>query len=312
MIKRSEFKQEFVHKVKSKIEFLIENKFWTNTTFDNYQVWLNQFNDVDEKYFACTLLNTFINYNEEDIRGLCKYGIYNKILNIDTLNIDIENEFCIENAELSLKIEEIIKKIAFVPLKAKASPAQSSTAFISRLLQQTIKSISDIQIIDINVVNLDFIDKYEHILIVDDVIGSSEQYYGFFMESRYLYKGESYSLNEIAAKMPNKRFEYFCLAATAEGIDKIINSENYRNNIFITPCEIYDDTFKVFSDKSIFFESIEEKNSCYEIYKIICERANLNCFGYKGLDYAFGFHHRIPDFCLPLFYEQTTKWRPLF
>ena len=68
---------------------------------------------------------------------------------------------------------------------------------------------------------------------------------------------------------------------------------------------------RVFSDTSYIWDNNEEKTRAFDLLNSLAQNAGISIYGYKGLDFAFIMHKTIPDWSLPIFWEENSNWKPL-
>ncbi len=302
--------EEFCEKAKEKLFFYIESKFWSKPSIEELNNWLSNFKSIQEKYCATKLLDRFVYYSEEDIIRLIEYGLYEKILKRQFLEIELKNSFTSTNKQLYNEKKVFFKNLRVVPLYT-GNQSESSLAML-RYLTNSIGFPED-QILDLNNLKKEMLNDCKNLVIIDDFIGSGTQIQDFWNSKKIVLDGEELYFNQLKEIITGIQIEYFCLVCTEEGYDKF--KYNYetgnRNDLRITYSEMLGNRFKVFSKDSTYFDN-EEVEECKNILQNLCDQNDIDLLGYHGLDYAVAFHHSIPDCSLPLFYIQNGNWNYLF
>lgn len=306
-----ELRKKFISYVEEKILFYIESRLWSSIQTSQFRLWFNNFNSINEKYFACKLLNHFIFYNEHDLKHLCEYGLFDLIVRRHLVKKDFQSNLKLSNEEWEKNKTEKIKQIALMPLvdEESQSPTDSSRAVIARIFSVDL-AFPDDQIISIEKIE-DAILKngIKHIIIIDDFIGSGHQIDSFWNKRKVNFNSQYNTLNEIANFHPDVEFEYLCLVATSYGLGKIKHS--IGSNLRITFCEELTEEYRVFGSKSIYLEQ-NEITECKKILEQLCTANNFRLLGYDDLDYAIAFHHSIPDTSLRIFWKKNSNINNLF
>lgn len=68
---------------------------------------------------------------------------------------------------------------------------------------------------------------------------------------------------------------------------------------------------RVFSDDSYIWNNTDERDEAFSLFREITRMNGINLYGYKELDFAFIMHETIPDWSLPLFWQENTDWKLL-
>eukprot|EP01013_Petalomonas_cantuscygni_P004830 TRINITY_DN15271_c0_g1_i1.p1 TRINITY_DN15271_c0_g1~~TRINITY_DN15271_c0_g1_i1.p1 ORF type:complete len:318 (+),score=-26.02 TRINITY_DN15271_c0_g1_i1:92-955(+) len=272
--------------------------------------WLANFPDEQSKYCALKLLDRFVYYSEEDIVHLLKYGIEERIFKRYLLEIDLKDDFKLQEDELQEYRKCFYESLYFIKLDTK-NPSQSSETML-RYLKMDV-GISEENILDSNNLNTKTLRNCRNLVIIDDFIGSGTQLQTFWNHGEVTLDGERILINKLKEKFPDIEMEYFCLICTDEGLENFLynDSPGIRKDLRITYSEVLTNKFKVFSKESIYFKTQEIEN-CKNILQELCRKNKIDLLGYESLDYAIAFHHGIPDCSLPLFYRQTASWNYLF
>jgi len=295
--------------VRKKVEFYIWTGKWDNVTIAALNAWLANFGDEGEKY-ALALLNHFIYYSALDERRLCQYAIANVVFRDHLLNIDRSNSFSCANEVLSRELNDRIKETQVVPLLSEGNPTESGNA-IARVYTTT-GLIPENQVIRPDqILPCIYQGSCKRFLFVDDFLGSGDQLVSFWNEPSILLSagGEKVALANISKRHTNISFEYIALVATACGLQ---NVEQKTLGLKVHFCEELSDEYGAFSANSIFFDKSEDREACKAYLETLCQARHIHARGYHELDFAIAFHHGTPDSCLPIFWEKSDTWTPLF
>lgn len=299
--------KKFIEYSMDKVYFYIESNLWSKLDNDGLKKWMNNFKSVEEKYCALKLLDRFVYYSEEDIVTLIHYGFYEKILREHVFKLEIQNNFQSSNTEI-LKVKEQFIQDTFILSLATGNPSESSSAML-RYLTIDIGFPED-RILDYNNLSIEKLNESKNLIIIDDFIGSSSQLYTFWNDTKIKLGKEEIRIKEIRNLLPDLNIEFFCLVCTEDGYINFA-LDNTDVPLKITYCEMLTEKYKVFGNKSTYFNP-EEIEFCKKTLQDLCDRNSINLLGYKDYDYAIAFHHSIPDSSLPLFYLQKENWNHLF
>ena len=293
-----------------KVYFYIESKFWSKLDITILQEWLSNFKTLEEKYCALKLLDRFVYYSEDDIIRLLDYGFNEKILKRQILKDEINNSFNCKNTSIMDKKKSFMEEILILPLITD-NVSESSPAMARHLTNDL--GFPENRILDLNNLKSSDLNTAKRLIIIDDFIGTSNQIYTFWNETKIKIDGEEVFTNKLKSRFTNLEIEYFCLVCTEEGFENfnIDNNALGSTGLKITYCEMLSKKFKVFGETSVYFNK-KEVEICKNIIESLCSKNNIELLGYKSLDYAIAFHHSIPDSSLPLFFKKRDSWNPLF
>ncbi|RLJ98799.1 phosphoribosyltransferase-like protein [Tenacibaculum discolor] len=307
---KKETMENFTSFALDKVYFYIESGFWSKLKMKELQNWVGNFKNHRERYCALKLLDRFVYYSEEDIIHLIKYGIYEKIVKRHLLQLEQKYNFIVSDEKIARAKDLFLKNIYFIKLDT-GNPSQSSEAML-RYLKIDI-GFPESNILDIKNLKAETLSKCNHLVIIDDFIGSGTQIRNFWNYGKVQLDDEEILLNKLEERFSNLSIEYFCLVCTEEGYDnfKYDFDMGVKNNLRITYGEILSNKFKVFGKESIYFDK-SEIEYCKNLLQKLCDENGIPFLGYESLDYAVAFHHGIPDCSLPLFYRKNDNWNYLF
>jgi uncharacterized protein len=149
-------------------------------------------------------------------------------------------------------------------------------------------------------------DDIQALVFVDDFVGSGRS------AAEYLQAFARECGNSILANRIRVFFVAVCgFDAGREYMREALKSETIRINIHF--CESFDDSAKCFSEKSNVFASESDKARAKELATIkgalLCKPAPL---GYSDSEALVVFSHNCPNNTLPILWEKTRTWLPLF
>lgn len=298
---------DFINYALKKVYFYIESKFWSKLDIDTLHAWISNFKTTEEKYCALKLLDRFVFYSEEDIVRMIDFGFYESILKRKIIDFEIANDFQVKNDVLLKFKSDFILNTRVLPLLTD-NLSESSLAMVRYLTNDI--GFPERNILDLNNLKSEDLEKSKNLIILDDFIGSSNQLHTFWNFTEIQVDGEAIFPKNLKSRFPNLEIEYFCLICTEDGYANF-HAQTIDVGLRITYCEMLTNKYKVFGKDSVYFNN-EEVEVCKNVLDSLCQKQTIDLLGYKSLDYAIAFHHSIPDSSLPLFYSQTNNWNPLF
>lgn len=274
------------------------NKYiWENSiSKKDLEEWFNNFrgkaaDTAEEREIARDLVLNFIYYNEKEIKYLCKsaYIIFQqrRIRELVLKRNSIDTAYSLFNRELKSK------KYRFSHI----GRASESGGYILYLFRQINELPLYLFFKDEEEINSDV----SSLIFVDDFFGTGQTAVDFW---------NSQPIQNIAGRFPSIKLYYMALAALKKGVD---NVEKYTNFKVICP-EIFDEEYRVFSDKSFIFPEKKKRESAKQVCKIYGEdlEGKKYALGYKDSEALIGFHHNIPNNTLPIIWSDKKRWFPLF
>ncbi len=149
-------------------------------------------------------------------------------------------------------------------------------------------------------------ESLEAVVFVDDFVGTGKSV------REYLAKFVSECWDVISARKPKVFFVAACGFATGEKIIvDYIEQINIEARVHL--CEVFDESYICFGDKSRVFMDPKERTKALEIAEkqglILCKPAPL---GYENSQALIVFSHNCPNNTLPILWEKSRTWVPLF
>lgn len=298
----------FINKCRSYINFMLTQQ-WSGIEKQDIDRWIENFSEytVQEKVLAYKLLINLIYYSEKDVIGTLKDGIYNKIFYNIILEKQKQADFNLSPKALFNLVKEELSKTCFIPLLDSGKPHESAN-YVSRLLVQQgiILPYQSLFVVDIE----EAIKQYGFIrlIIIDDCVGSGDQLRGFWNTCILEQKsGEKILLKDYCNKNeiePN----YLTLFGYGTSIQQLRKEFSELTIFCIRELE---DAQRVFKNNSYIWRDEKELNEAIIFFKKIADEKGIDLFGYKNLDFAFIMHQTIPDWSLPLFWQENPDWNLL-
>lgn len=300
--------QLYINKCKTYIDFMLSQQQWSGLTKSEIEQWLSNFRqlDIHEQYFAYKLLASLIYYSEKDVIDALNEGIHSRLFNHKVLEEQISAKFGLSQQTIQNIVKDELYNARFIPLLDKNAPHESGN-YVSRLLVQQ-GMINASQSMFLSEIGHEFQkNTFKNLIIVDDCVGSGDQLREFWGLSKVSVNGASYSLAQFCT---GNHIEAYYL--TLFGYDQSIHSlETEIKDLKICCVRTLSDSQRVFSKNSYVWANETERNKAKELFSALTSENGLYLYGYKGLDFAFIMHQTIPDWTLPLFWQETSDWKLL-
>jgi hypothetical protein len=294
--------------LEAKIKVLNEAVWESRCDYRAIQDWLNQFNGScgyasdQEKLQMMFLLSNFIFFGSREIRELLKSLFrdlykYRIVEQIRRSNKDTKDRTIIEK-----KFNEELRATRFLPV---GNPSESGSHLLyyfrqeNRLSKRQFINVHEIFAADdSHRVRDGSVKRY---IFLDDLCGSGQQ-------------GVAYCRNiviPLKRSKPGVEVIYYVLFATAPGLDKIKSLGSFDD----VNCVVeLDETFRVFSDASRYYDGIElpfDKDLAKHIASFYGGKLCLgHPRGYKDGQLLLGFSHNVPDNTLPIFWFDEPDGNP--
>lgn len=273
---------------------------------DQYNKWLSNFKNDEERLDAMFLLSKFMYFDNETIRELM-VRIYEDLYKRPIVyDIRRKHEKTTDTAFIESEFEKIKTKTRFLSI---GNPSESSAHLLyffrqenylkrdlfigpHELFSHTEKG-GDIQ------ASL-MVEGIERIVVLDDFCGSGNQAKKF---------NENF-VRFLKEKCPEIKISYFALFAIEDGLEVVRElSFDKADAMFIL-----DNSYKCFSEHSRFFidEPDSYKDKCREMCERYGKRISRTPLGYQDCQMLLGFHHNTPNNTLPIFWQERNGWIPMF
>lgn len=289
-------KMYYIDSSRAFYSFLISSRQWTGFGERELNIWIDNFSQiVDGEYIACRLLNECIGYSEKDIVPMIKGAIDSILVNEIILPKQIETGFSCIKSDMEYALKNGLSRTLFVPLSVNNVPGESANSII-RLLTQQMGNMINKQF------QFEIQDdcEYERIIIVDDCIGSGEQFNNFWEDA------EIHSHKKMRDWCNSKGIRVYYVVLI--GFDETINNlQETFSDITIICVEKLKDHHKVLDilKKDAIFKEREQ-----EFFEYL-NQCNIQILGFNDMQFAVFIHNNIPDWSLPVFYKKREFWEPL-
>ncbi|MDF2432027.1 MAG: hypothetical protein JWP44_1658 [Mucilaginibacter sp.] len=268
----------------------------------NYDGWLKNFNEGEERNIACNMLDFFIHYSSKMVEQMLKTSVSNSGYILAKHFVDWQHSDFKDRCIYS-----------FIPGET-LNPTDSGHIF-TRILRD-VMGIPENRIVNYIYLpqKLDSINKPTPIIFVDDFVGSGNQVRQAWLDNKFTYNNKT--LSEICSD-GNHCAIYAPLIVNCDGHTVITTS---CKGLHLCATHILGPEYDMFNKDCICW-----KNDIDLFYKgtalILKKSGELGIpstngqhvndekgFGAQGL--AISFHHGAPDAILPLFYWKEN-WTPL-
>ncbi len=298
----------YINKCKSFIDFMITQHQWSGITKTDVDTWLSNFNDLDEEEqkLVYKLLTHIIYFSENDITDALKMGVYNCLSYNSILEKQKETDFSTSSHRLKNIHIANLEKACFVPLLDRDAPHESANNICRTLVQQGIVQADKSIFIDRAPILLEK-GNIENLVIVDDCVGSGDQLSCFWEDTLINVDGKMITIAQMCQKY-NVKANYLTLFGYDQSIKEL--REKYKELNIVCVLEL-NNQHRVFSDESYVWNNESEMKIAFNLIDTLAKNAGINTYGYKGLDFAFIMHRTIPDWSLPIFWQENTDWNLL-
>lgn len=271
----------------------------------DFENWLDNFQEQDEKELAARILNHFIYFSDDLIDQMLRTAVgrcgYYFMQNVPGWN---HNSFKSECWYSFIQGEN-------------SEDATDSGYIFTRKLREVL-NIPDKRIIKFDALFKKLEENTstpQNVILVDDFVGSGAQTYEAWNKHKLGLK--DMTLSELQSRF-NHRIIYAPLVVNDMGLSTI---KDYCSNLHLEYIYHLGPEYNLFNINGIFWAGNRGSyakflNMMYRIAKEqnipVTEGDSVNDmkgFGKQGL--ALAFHHGIPDACPAFFYWNTENWKPL-
>lgn len=295
-------KQEYIDNSKVFFDFLMHTRQWSNISVIEYKRWLSNFDTIkDGQYIACRLLNHLLYYSERDIRKLIIDSINSIFCQEIILPLQLSKGFSSLPSENEFAIAEALKRTLFIPLSLWDNPGDSGPHIV-RLIHNYYKP--QVQMRRVGDIEDTMCDTYDRIIIVDDFVGSGEQFSEFWAEAQV----KNGNLLQTWCHSHNIPAYYLALIGYE---NTLLSLRTECRGITIEFAETLSDSHRVFSDKGFCWHDAEEQAEVRQILEQELEKFGIKLIGFNNLDFAVSTHDTMPDWSLPLFHKNINGWKML-
>ena len=293
---------DYIERNQPLIEFLIKTGQCTGLSLPSLRTWIDNFPDDKGKYFAVRILKHFLFYSDSDVLRLLESGLEYSIKEKEARQKMLEARFTIMPSVLTPSIQKELDNTVFIPLLSDNKPTESGQEIIRLLSKKLhVKKSSCMFHWDLN---NQIMGKKTRIVIVDDNIGSGDQLEGFWEHPSQLTYG---SFEQMLEEFPVEVI-YLTLVAVSETIRRL---KSKFPKLVVIASEEVGERYRVFSDDSYFWRTPDERAEAKKYIEQLAIERGIGFLGHKSMDYALMIGKYIPDWTLPIFWQNATDWKPL-
>lgn len=150
--------------------------------------------------------------------------------------------------------------------------------------------------------------ELKHYIFLDDFCGSGDQATAYLVET----------VKDIRSLNKDAQISYYCLFGTSAGLEAVLKNTELDS---VEAAYELDESFKVFSEESRYFETACPEGVEKQLLEGICKEFGAKLvsrpkdyLGYEDSQLMIGFHHNTPDNTLPIFWCSLPdgSWSPVF
>jgi len=297
-----------INKCKAYVDYMLSQQQWSGITKAEIEQWLNNFRGLppNQILIVYKLLTNIIYFSEKDVLSALKEGVYNCLCYKAVLDKQKQADFGLSQKALSNIFKEEIQKTCFIPLLDNNSPHESGNYVTRVLVQQGIIPQERSMFVD-KLTTVFESGKVSRLVIVDDCVGSGDQFSKFWGSTLILDGTKPVLLKELCPK-----YQISANYLTLFGYDQSISAlQKTFTDLDIWCVRMLSDTQRVFSDNSYVWKSLSERDEALKLFTSLTKDCGIPLYGYKGLDFAFIMHQTIPDWSLPMFWKENADWKLL-
>ena len=272
---------------------LITHNIWQGIDDLQLNLWLNNFPNAEQRYFAARVLDILMYRSDPQTKSMLTHLFHRTIPDLAR-----SHNFATDLHSICDRLQSNYDpEVRLVPVMPARQATMASGPLITRLAQK----------------HLNFRKKWiiphrkirsttPFVVFLDDFIGTGNQFSRFLKQER------------LTHLVTERRCCYVAVAAHSTGIDSLrdefpdlavsaVDSLSPQNSLFHHQSLAFPDGTNTIADARAFY------------------RQMLNTFrirlhyqgGYGGLDLAYAFAHAVPNNCTPLlWWPQNRHWIPLF
>ncbi len=289
--------EDFEADVLYRCQDLIVSRIWEGILLHRLKTWFTNFKTAPERYFAACVLDTLI-YRSKGQTVAMMQQLFQRTLP-DLVRSDPPQEGPSQDwGQALVRTTPGDPGLRLVPVIRSVDSPGKSGPLLCRMYRRHLRFNHDWmiwpwQLSDAKSRGLGVF------VFIDDFLGTGTQFSEF---------AEHFSLADSFA---DAYVVYAPLVAHTSGLTLLRSS--FPNLRVVAP-EVLDDRHNLFSEStSCFRDGVNSPASAHALYKQISKEHNLRLTpGFGELALAYVFEHATPNNCLPILWQVTPKWKPLF
>jgi hypothetical protein len=289
----------YADSVFSRCRDLIRYGVWSGLNTSRLDLWINNFRQPRENYFAARVLDSLIYRSEEQTIALLRQLLERVIPDLARINGLPQ---CLQRVGNQLGNSRIDPRVRIVPVFPDKADTTPSGPVIARLLRRTQK-VNKKWIIYPNDLET-HLSQIDAVVLFDDFLGTGTQFKTFFSSSRLL------------ERLGDKSIVFGCLAAHQQGIQTL---RQELPHVHVAAVEQLDSRHSLFHPTGqVFPDGENSPEAAREFYLELLQRYQIRAAaglsrGYGELEIVYAFAHNVPNNSLPiLWWSRSSQWKPLF
>ena len=292
----------FIGSIRERCESYIDAGIWAGIDRPQLRIWMNQFSEGPERYFAACILDSLLYRTTPQTVALLE-----QLFQRSLPDLARKNELMPGKEDLWLECLMCDSSsgdpgIRIVPVVKDNDRPTKSALLIARMYKQHLR-IDERFVIwhwDIPKARQSGASAF---LFVDDFLGTGSQFMRF--TSRF----------EIPSTLAGAIAIYAPFVAHDAGIKKLTDEAKW---LHICWAERLSASYNLFSESSLVFnDGANSPEAAKEFYLEILHRKQLQIdkiyiYGYGGLALTYVFEHATPNNNIPLLWHKDNYWEPLF
>lgn len=297
----SEDKEGYIDYSRDTYEFLIGARQWTGFNINRLNSWIRNFSGIENgEYYACKILNGLIGYSESDRAQMLLDGIERIMRKEVVFPLLGGKDFSVLPSEIDYCIQEALDKTIFSPLLVFNAPGESGDEMLRVLTKMGNSPVKHKRFVS----EITEDTPCKTLVIIDDCIGSGEQFSGFWEEATI----RNGKLLRDWCREKQIHPYYLCLVAFDETIRSL--QEEYTD-ITILVIEQLSKKHGVFQMENGIWNDEQELKQVKGVLRAELEEKGIALLGYTDLDFGVIIHDSIPDWSLPIFHKEKNGWKLL-
>ena len=279
--------------------FLLRKKQWSGINQADYIRWMNNFDDIEDgQYIGQRILNFLLYYSEDDLLKMLDDTIMSIFEKEIVLPLQLSKVFSALPSEIEYAVSEAMQSTVVIPIIEDFADPGASGPEVTRYVRNHFNPQLQLTFSDRLLPDA----KYDKLIIVDDCIGSGEQFSTFWKEAQI----SNGSLLRTWVKTHNVSAFLIALVGYKETVERL---QDDFSDISIICAEYISSQHEVFSPMSTCWKDSTERLWAEEVLQNHMIEYEIPLKGYKELGFAVALHKTIPDWSIPILYKNKNGWK---